>query len=68
MEGTKMSDKKQLPRCKIPGENFGKLIEYKTVDTSTIQGIEQAEKMEQEGWIMSRVHLFTIQYYRYVKG
>jgi len=52
--------------CKIPGPNFGKKIEYKTVNESSIDGIKQAEKMVASGWLQGRVGLFSTQYYRYV--
>lgn len=39
-------------------------IEYKTVDVSTIKGIEAAERLQATGWLMGRSGLFTIQFYR----
>ncbi len=57
-----------LNRCKIPGENFGKLIEYKTVRMDNIKGIEQAEKLVKAGWKQGQVSLFSTQYFRYVEG
>ena len=57
-----------LDRCKIPGENFGKLIQYRNLDLSAPGGIEQAEKLKEDGWKIARSGLFLIQYFRYVKG
>lgn len=39
-------------------------VEYKTVDTSTIEGEKQAEKLHTTGWKINRSGLFTIQFYR----
>ena len=41
-----------------------KRIEYKTVDTSTLKGLKQAERLHANGWKMGRVGLFTVQFYR----
>lgn len=38
--------------------------EYRTVDTSTLKGLKQAERLHAAGWIMGRVGLFTVQFYR----
>lgn len=40
---------------------------YKTVDTSTIAGIEQAEKLQAAGWVIYRVGLFLL-YFHSKKG
>ena len=40
--------------------------EYKTVDTSTIKGLEQAERLQANGWITYSVGLFIIKFYRKV--
>jgi hypothetical protein len=39
-------------------------MEYKTVDISTVKGLQQAERLHAQGWKMARVGLFTIQFYR----
>lgn len=52
--------------CKIPCENFGKKIEYKTVDVTTVKGLNQAEKLHNAGWKTSKVGPFSVQYYRYI--
>lgn len=39
-------------------------IEYRTVDTSTLKGLKQAERLQARGWIIGRVGLFLIQFYR----
>ncbi len=38
--------------------------EYKTVDTSTLKGLEQAERLHQAGWKTGSVGLYLIQFYR----
>jgi hypothetical protein len=39
-------------------------IEYRTVDTTTLKGLEAAERLHAAGWKMGRVGLFSIQFYR----
>ena len=34
--------------------------EYKSIDTSTIEGIKEAEKLHESGWKIVQVGLFTI--------
>lgn len=41
--------------------------EYKNVDTSTLKGLKQAERLHAQGWVTGRVGLFIIQFYRTVK-
>jgi hypothetical protein len=41
--------------------------EYKTIDVTTLKGLKAAERLKNAGWIMLRVGLFTIQFYRKVK-
>lgn len=41
--------------------------EYKTVDTSTVAGIEAAEKLQAQGWVMYSVGLYLIKFYRKTK-
>jgi len=41
--------------------------EYKTVDTSTLKGLRQAERLHQRGWTMGSSGLFTIQFYKRIK-
>jgi hypothetical protein len=38
--------------------------EYRTVDTSTLKGLKQAEGLQARGWTIGRVGLFLIQFYR----
>ncbi len=35
---------------------------YKTVDTSTLKGLKQAERLYTNGWKIIRAGLFTIQF------
>lgn len=37
---------------------------YKTVDTSTMTGIKQAEALHSSGWKMGSVGFYTIQFYK----
>jgi len=39
---------------------------YKIVDTSTIHGIETAEKLKAQGWTIDRVGLFLVYFSRKV--
>lgn len=39
-------------------------FEYKTIDTSTINGIAEAEKLKALGWRIISVGLYTIQFER----
>jgi hypothetical protein len=39
-------------------------LEYRTVDTRTVKGIEAEEKLQREGWSMGRVGLLSTQFYR----
>lgn len=38
--------------------------DYKTVDTSTIHGIEEAERLQSQGWTCYSVGLFLLKFYR----
>ena len=38
-------------------------VEYRTIDTSTEKGLQDAEKLHTTGWIIGSVGLFTIQFY-----
>lgn len=40
--------------------------EYKSVDTSTLEGLKEAERLHVAGWKTARVGLFIIQFYRRV--
>jgi hypothetical protein len=42
-------------------------FEYRTVDTSTIDGIEKAERLQARGWRIIRTGLYLIQFEREVK-
>ena len=35
---------------------------YKTVDTSTLKGLKEAEKLKEKGWKIIRAGLFLIQF------
>lgn len=39
-------------------------IKYKTVDTSTLNGLKQAERLHTSGWITAKVGLFLIWFYK----
>ena len=43
-------------------------IKYKTVDTSTLAGLEEAERLHERGWTMYYWGLFIIKFYRKVRG
>jgi len=38
--------------------------EYRTVDTHTLAGLKQAERLHRAGWKQTSVSLFTIQFSR----
>ncbi len=38
--------------------------QYRTVDTSTIAGIKQAERLQAAGWTMYSVGLYLVKFYR----
>ena len=56
-----------MTTSKIPGQE-GKRVEYRTVDTSMVKGIEQAERLQRQGWLIARSGLFSIQFYKLAKG
>lgn len=37
-------------------------IEYRTIDTATLKGLQEAERLHQTGWEQVRVGPFTTQY------
>ena len=39
-------------------------IKYKTVDTSTLKGLEKAERLKNNGWTIFSVGLFIIKFYK----
>jgi len=39
-------------------------MEYRTVDTSTIAGVEEADRLHANGWTTVRVGLFLIYFQR----
>lgn len=43
-------------------------IEYRTVDTTTLEGLRTAERLHANGWKMGRVGLFSIRFYRAVRS
>lgn len=38
--------------------------EYKTVDTNTIEGLKEAEKFHEAGWVVNYAGLSIIQFYK----
>lgn len=40
------------------------MTEYKSVDTSTLRGLKEAERLKETGWKIVRVGLFIIDFYR----
>lgn len=40
--------------------------EWKTVDTSTLEGLKQAEKLHTSGWTTYSVGLFIVKFYKKV--
>jgi hypothetical protein len=38
--------------------------EYRTVDTSTLEGLRKAERLKAHGWIIYSVGLFLVGFYR----
>ena len=39
-------------------------IKYKTINTRTINGLETAERLLADGWIIGSVGFWTIQFYK----
>ena len=39
-----------------------KMFKYKTIDTSTVKGIEQAEMYQRKGWKIISNGIYTIQF------
>jgi len=37
---------------------------YKLVDTSTLKGLKQAERLHVQGWLTARNGLFTVLFYK----
>lgn len=46
-----------------PALKGGGMMEYKTVDTRTLAGLRQAERLKAQGWTVGSVGLYTIQFY-----
>lgn len=42
--------------------------QWKNVDTSTLTGLKQAEKLHAAGWTMYSAGLFILRFYRVVKS
>ena len=40
--------------------------EYRTVDTSTLKGLKEAERLHTSGWTQYSVGLFIVKYFRKV--
>jgi hypothetical protein len=36
------------------------MTQYKTVDTSTLKGLKQAERLKARGWVIYRTGLFLV--------
>ena len=36
------------------------MTQYKTVDTSTLKGLKQAERLKRQGWTIYRTGLFLV--------
>lgn len=53
---------------KLAGVFGAKAFEYKTVDTSTLKGLKQAERLKENGWKVISVGLFNIQFEREIKA
>lgn len=43
-------------------------LEYKTVNTRTLKGLKQAERMKKAGWKIGSSGIYTIQFYRTKKA
>lgn len=43
------------------------MIEYRTVDTSTLAGLRAAERLHVAGWKTARVGLFLVWFYRKIE-
>ena len=41
--------------------------EYKRINIDTLQGIEQAEKLQAQGWVIGSATPFDIEFYRLKK-
>lgn len=46
---------------------MAKTTQYKTVDTSTLKGLEQAERLKSQGWTIYRTGLFLIYFCKKAK-
>ena len=40
------------------------MTKYKTVDTSTVKGIEAAERLQAQGWTCYGVGLYLLKFYK----
>lgn len=54
-------------RNTLISERIGKEAIYKTVDLRTVKGIEQAEKLKEEGWQINSSGIDTIQFYKVIR-
>lgn len=54
--------KTKQKKSKVPAPKGFPLIRYKSVDTSTIAGVEQAEKLRADGWAVVRIGLWIIDF------
>jgi len=43
------------------------MTQYKTVDTSTLKGLEQAERLKANGWTIYKTGLFLIYFLKRTK-
>jgi hypothetical protein len=39
-------------------------IKYKTVDTRTLKGLKEAERLKMNNWEVGSIGFFTIQFYK----
>lgn len=42
-------------------------IKYKTVDTRSLKGLKEAERLQRGNWKVGSVGFYTIQFYKEVK-
>ena len=40
------------------------MTQYKTVDTSTLAGLKEAERLQRFGWTLYSVGLFLLKFYK----
>ncbi len=40
------------------------MTQWRTVDTSTLKGLKQAERLHAAGWVMYSVGLYLVKFYK----